>query len=110
MIILITYYTSFVNPTLNLLTQLIAAIILGVVYSSIQKFTIILTMKPIIFISIMSKYLNISIYLDNLTPLYRTSHMCINMIDEAFLPQQPGSYKCMVLHEKLSDHSLNSQC
>ena len=35
----------------------------GVVYSSIQKFTIILIMKPIIFISIMNKYLDISIYL-----------------------------------------------
>ena len=32
----------------------------GVVYSSIQKYTIIL---------IMNKYLDISIYLDNLTPL-----------------------------------------
>ena len=41
----------------------------GVVYGSIQKFIIILIMKPIIFISIMNKYLDISIYLDNLTPL-----------------------------------------
>ena len=41
----------------------------GVVYNSIQKFTIILIMKSIIVISIMNKYLDISIYLDNLTPL-----------------------------------------
>ena len=40
-----------------------------VVYSIIQKFTIILIMKSIIVISIMNKYLDISIYLDNLTPL-----------------------------------------
>ena len=41
----------------------------GVVYSNIQKFTIIMIMKPIIFISIWIKYLNISIYLDNRTAL-----------------------------------------
>ena len=41
----------------------------GVVYSSIQKFTIILIMKPIIFILILNKYLDISIYLDSCTPL-----------------------------------------
>lgn len=35
---------------------------LSVVYSSIQKFTIILIMKSIIFISIINKYLDISIY------------------------------------------------
>ena len=55
-------YSKFANTAHN-------SNMFGVVYSSIQKFTIILIMKPIIFISIMNKYLDISIYLDNLTPL-----------------------------------------
>ena len=41
----------------------------SVVYNNIQKITNISIKKPIILISILNKYLDISIYLDNRTPL-----------------------------------------
>ena len=41
----------------------------SVVHNSIQKFTNISIMKPIILISILNKYLDILKYLDNRTPL-----------------------------------------
>ena len=41
----------------------------SVVYKSIQKITNISIKKPIILISILNKYLDIPIYLDNRTPL-----------------------------------------
>ena len=41
----------------------------SVVHNSIQKITNILIKKSIILISILNKYLNIPIYLDNRTPL-----------------------------------------
>ena len=54
----------FIIP--KLLTQVIKV---TVVYNSIQKITNISIMKPIILISIMNKYLNISNYLDIITHL-----------------------------------------
>ena len=41
----------------------------SVVYKNIQKIINISIMKPIILISILNKYLDIPIYLDNRTPL-----------------------------------------
>ena len=41
----------------------------SVVYNNIQKITNISIKKPIILISILNKYLDIPIYLDNRTPL-----------------------------------------
>ena len=70
MIILIKYYAYFMNLTPKLLTQLITAICLVYSIQWYPEFTIILIMKPIIFILIMNKYLDISIYLDNRTPLW----------------------------------------
>ena len=45
----------------------------SVVYNNIQKIPNISIKKPIILISILNKYLDIPIYLDNCTPLI---HMC----------------------------------
>ena len=42
----------------------------SVVYNNIQKITNISIKKPIILISILNKYLDIPIYLDNHTPLH----------------------------------------
>ena len=45
----------------------------SVVYNNIQKITNISIKKPIILISILNKYLDIPIYLDNCTPLVDTT-------------------------------------
>ena len=50
----------------------------SVVYNNIQKITNISIKKPIILISILNKYLDIPIYLDNRTPLVCT-YVCIIM-------------------------------
>ena len=44
----------------------------NVVYNNIQKITNISIKKPIILISILNKYLDMSIYLDNRIPLMHT--------------------------------------
>ena len=52
----------------------------SVVYNNIQKITNISIKKPIILISILNKYLDIPIYLDNRTPLAHMHvfvHLCI---------------------------------
>ena len=71
----------------------------GVVYSSIQKFTIITIMKPIIFISIY-----VSIYLDNRTDLHnthpytqphmRTHHTCVHTT-HAYTPHMCTHHTCV---------------
>ena len=43
----------------------------SIVYNNIQKITNTLLKKPIILISILNKYLDIPIYLDNRTPLIK---------------------------------------
>ena len=44
----------------------------SVVYNNTQKFTNTSIKKPVILISILNKYLDIPIYLDNRTPLLAT--------------------------------------
>ena len=51
----------------------------SVVYNNIQKVTNISIKKPIILISILNKYLDIPIYLDNRTPLMVYTHIRICM-------------------------------
>ena len=50
----------------------------SVVYNNIQKITNISIKKPIFLISILNKYLDIPIYLDNRTPLvYVCVYVCV---------------------------------
>ena len=60
--VLLIYYSKIANTGHH-------SCMFSVVYNNIQKITNILIKKPIILISILNKYLDISIYLDNRTPL-----------------------------------------
>ena len=59
----------------------------SVVYNNIQKITNISIKKPIILISILNKYLDIPIYLDNRTPL-----ISLARIQRSFLPTTTDSF------------------
>ena len=61
-VLFIIYYSKIANTGHH-------SCMFSVVYNKIQKITNILIKKPIILISILNKYLDIPIYLDNRTPL-----------------------------------------
>ena len=61
-VLFIIYYTKIANTDHH-------SCMFSVVYNNIQKITNISIKKPIILISILNKYLDIPIYLDNRTPL-----------------------------------------
>ena len=64
-VLFIIYYTKIANTDHH-------SCMFSVVYNNIQKITNISIKKPIILISILNKYLDIPIYLDNRTPLVHT--------------------------------------
>ena len=65
-VLFIIYYSKIANTGHH-------SCMFSVVYNNIQKITNISIKKPIILISILNKYLNIPIYLDNRTPLIHTN-------------------------------------
>ena len=63
-VLFIIYYSKIANTGHH-------SCMFSVVYNNIQKITNISINKPIILISILNKYLDIPIYLDNRTPHYK---------------------------------------
>ena len=80
-VLFIIYYSKIANTGHH-------SYMFSVVYNNIQKITNISIKKPIILISILNKYLDIPIYLDNRTPLTMT----LEMSDEV-------PYHCQMLFE-----------
>ena len=72
-VLFIIYYSKIANTGHH-------SCMFSVVYNNIQKITNISIKKPIILISILNKYLDISIYLDNRTPLTITIQSYVTII------------------------------
>ena len=62
-VLFIIYYSKIANTGHH-------SCMFSIVYNNIQKISNISIKKPIILISILNKYLDIPIYLDNRTPLF----------------------------------------
>ena len=83
----------------------------SVVYNNIQKITNISIKKPIILISILNKYLDIPIYLDNRTPLIHDNdydnHSALTTL-RVFLFTE-WKYVCLLCTEKTIE-TLVAKC
>ena len=71
-VLFIIYYSKIANTGHH-------SCMFSVAYNNIQKITNILIKKPIILISILNKYLDIPIYLDNRTPLLWSGRKWANL-------------------------------
>ena len=79
-VLFIIYYSKIANTGHH-------SCMFTVVYNNIQKITNILIKKPIILISILNKYLDIPIYLDNHTHLTARCKNYQDFIQDCFIHQ-----------------------
>ena len=91
-VLFIVYYSKIANTGHH-------SCIFSVVYNNIQKITNISIKKPIILISILNKYLDIPIYLDNRTPLLWRCFLFqlwvyFKVESKSFLPSPNGQLSC----------------
>ena len=88
-VLFIIYYSKIANTGHH-------SCMFSVVYNNIQKITNISIKKPIILISILNKYLDIPIYLDNCTPLMGVQRLPHNVTTYQVTQRHCGSSPIML--------------